>query len=131
MSRFDSPECRGVARSQHVSLLKSPGSQIHVDLRHTDFHFTMPKYGSLPEWEARKAQLRRQILVAVGLYPLHEKTPLKPLISGRIERDGYGCVALQPAHGGLLSRGFDPASYPTEPLGSLSCLTDNYIGGTS
>ena len=24
----------------------------------------------------------------------------------------------QPAQGGLLSRGFDPASYPTEPLGS-------------
>ena len=69
----------------------------NVDLRHTDFHFTMPKYGSLPEWEARKAQLRRQILVAAGLYPLHEKMPLKPLISGRIEREGYSIekVALE------------------------------------
>ncbi|HTT60917.1 MAG TPA: acetylxylan esterase, partial [Bryobacteraceae bacterium] len=41
--------------------------------------------------------LRRQILVAAGLYPLPEKTPLHPEISGRIERNGYSIekVALE------------------------------------
>src|ERR1017187_9973921 len=69
----------------------------NVDLRHTDFHFTMPKYGSPPEWEARKAHLRRQILAAAGLYPLPEKTPLHPEISGRMERGDYSIekVALE------------------------------------
>src|SRR5580658_10457883 len=67
------------------------------NLRHTDFHFTMPAYATLPEWEAHKAQLRRQILVAAGLYPLPEKTPLHPEISGRIERSDYSIekVALE------------------------------------
>jgi hypothetical protein len=61
----------------------------NTNLRHTDFHFSMPAYATLPEWEAHKAHLRRQILVAAGLYPLPERTPLYPEISGRIERHGY------------------------------------------
>ncbi len=51
------------------------------------FPFKVPK--TLAEWEARKKQLREQILVATGLWPLPEKTPLKPVVHGKIERDGY------------------------------------------
>ena len=40
-------------------------------------------------WEARREQIRRQVLVSCGLYPLPPKTPLKPKICGRVERDGY------------------------------------------
>jgi dienelactone hydrolase len=69
----------------------------NIDLHHTDFQFAMPKYATLPEWEAHKAHLKRQILVAAGLYPLPEKTPLHPEISGRIERADYSIekVALE------------------------------------
>jgi len=69
----------------------------NVDLHHTDFHFTMPAYATLPEWEAHQGHLRRQILVAAGLYPLPEKTPLHPEITGRIERGDYSIekVALE------------------------------------
>ena len=69
----------------------------NVELPHTDFHFSMPKYASLAEWEAHKTQLRRQILLAAGLYPMPEKTPLDAQISGRIERNGYSIekVALE------------------------------------
>jgi dienelactone hydrolase len=69
----------------------------NVDLRHTDFHFTIPKYATLVDWEAHKAHLQRQILIAAGLYPLPEKTPLHPEISGRIERGDYSIekVALE------------------------------------
>jgi dienelactone hydrolase len=69
----------------------------NADLRHTDFHFTMPRYASLPAWEAHKAHLKRQILVAAGLAPLPEKTSLNPVISGRIERGDYSIekVALE------------------------------------
>jgi len=66
-------------------------------IRHTDFHFTMPAYATLPEWDLHKMHLQRQILVAAGLYPLPEKTPLHPEISGRMERDDYSIekVALE------------------------------------
>jgi dienelactone hydrolase len=64
---------------------------------HTDFHFTMPKYATLDEWEVQRTHLKRQILVAAGLFPLPEKTPLHPQIFGRIERADYSIekVALE------------------------------------
>src|SRR5262245_4307558 len=53
-------------------------------------------------WEARRKQLREQLLVATGLWPLPEKTPLNEVIHGTIERDGYTIekvfFASMPAH---------------------------------
>ena len=40
-------------------------------------------------WEAEAAQLRDQILVAAGLFPLPERAPLNPVIHGRLKREGY------------------------------------------
>ncbi|MCZ2154588.1 MAG: hypothetical protein LC114_11915 [Bryobacterales bacterium] len=55
----------------------------------TDTHFTMPEYKTLAQWEARKAQLRQQILSAAGLNPMPEKTPLNAQIFGRVEGKDY------------------------------------------
>ena len=52
-------------------------------------HFEMPVYKTLPEWEARAAHLRKQILSSAGLLPLPERTPLHPQVFGRLERQGY------------------------------------------
>ena len=38
---------------------------------------------------ARRDALRKQVLVAIGLWPMPARTPLAPVIHGRIERDGY------------------------------------------
>ena len=51
------------------------------------FPFTPPK--SRPEWERRKEELRQQVLVANGLWPMPEKTPLNAVIHGKIDRDEY------------------------------------------
>jgi dienelactone hydrolase len=40
-------------------------------------------------WLVRRQQVRERILVATGLYPMPEKTPLNPRVYGKIERDGY------------------------------------------
>jgi hypothetical protein len=40
-------------------------------------------------WEKRADFLRHQALVALGLWPLPEKTPLNAVIHGRIDRDEY------------------------------------------
>jgi hypothetical protein len=40
-------------------------------------------------WHERAEQLRRQTLVALGLWPMPERTPAKGVIHGRVDRDEY------------------------------------------
>jgi hypothetical protein len=51
------------------------------------FPFTPPK--SREEWEERAEQVRRQMQVATGLWPMPEKTPLNAVVYGKVDRDGY------------------------------------------
>ncbi len=51
------------------------------------FAWTAPT--SKNEWDTRREKVRAQILVANGLWPLPEKTPLNAVVHGKIERDGY------------------------------------------
>lgn len=51
------------------------------------FPWTPPR--DLKEWEQRREVLKRQVLVSQGLWPMPPKTPLEPVIHGKIERDGY------------------------------------------
>ena len=51
------------------------------------FPFNPP--ASLSDWEARKESVRRQILVAAGLWPLPTKTPLNAVIHGQVDCDQY------------------------------------------
>ncbi len=51
----------------------------------TDTHFVAKGYKTLAEWEARKAQLRTQILSAAGLMPMWPKNDLHPLVFGRVK----------------------------------------------
>jgi hypothetical protein len=52
-------------------------------------YFPMTPPASRAAWEARKKDLREQVLVANGLWPLPEKMPLNPVIHGKIDRDDY------------------------------------------
>jgi len=51
------------------------------------FPFTPPT--SMAEWQARRTLVREQVAVALGLWPLPERTPLDAVVRGRTERDGY------------------------------------------
>ncbi|MDB6007111.1 MAG: Acetyl xylan esterase [Prosthecobacter sp.] len=51
------------------------------------FPFNPPS--SLSEWDARKDYVRRQILVAEGLWPMPTKTPLNAVVHGKVEGDGF------------------------------------------
>ena len=57
------------------------------DLDHP-FTFT-PDFKTREQWLARRDALRKQVLVALGLWPMPARTPLAPVIHGRIDRDGY------------------------------------------
>src|SRR4051812_18629779 len=57
----------------------------HYDLKY--FPWTPP--ATKEAWEAERTRVRARLLVSNGLWPLPEKTPLQPVIHGKIERDGY------------------------------------------
>ncbi len=52
-------------------------------------YFPMTPPASKEAWEARRKELREQVLVANGLWPMPEKTPLNAVIHGKIDRDDY------------------------------------------
>ena len=51
------------------------------------FPFEVPD--SPAAWEARRTQLQQRVLVSTGLWPIPKKTPLNPVIHGKVERDGF------------------------------------------
>jgi dienelactone hydrolase len=50
---------------------------------------TFPKIGSKSEWEARARDIRENILVSCGLWPLPDRAPLNARLFGKMDRDGY------------------------------------------
>ncbi len=48
-----------------------------------------PAIATAAQWRERSRAIREQILVSSGLWPMPEKTPLRPVIFGKVERDGY------------------------------------------
>ena len=44
---------------------------------------------SLQAWRDRARAVREQLLVTQGLWPMFPKTPLRPRVEGKVERDGY------------------------------------------
>jgi dienelactone hydrolase len=67
----------------------APADRRVSEVRRTDQPNALPTYGSLEEWQARAATLRRHILMSAGLWPLPERTALNPVIFGRVEREDY------------------------------------------
>jgi dienelactone hydrolase len=58
--------------------------------RHLDEPATFtPAFADRAAWEARAADLRTQVQVSQGLWPMPERPRLAPVIHGRIEREGY------------------------------------------
>ncbi len=69
-------------------------AQEKVDARMTRTRTNQEGANFLPpqtkaEWLARREAVRKRILVATGLFPMPEKTPLSPRIYGKLQRDGY------------------------------------------
>jgi len=59
------------------------------DLKDLDGYFPFRPPAELSVWTHRAPDLRRQILVSQGLWPLPQKSPLNPVIHGRMELGDY------------------------------------------
>jgi hypothetical protein len=52
-------------------------------------YFPLTPPASPEEWMVRAERVRRQILVSQGIWPLPERTPLNPVIHGKIDKGDY------------------------------------------
>lgn len=51
--------------------------------------FPFQPVASEKAWKARKEELKHRVLVAMGLWPMPTKVELKPIASGKVDRDDY------------------------------------------
>ncbi|GAB4128587.1 hypothetical protein JCM17478_05240 [Thermopirellula anaerolimosa] len=59
------------------------------DLKTLDGYFPFQPPSDLATWETRRERVRRQILVAAGLWPMPPRPELQPVIHGKIDRGDY------------------------------------------
>src|SRR5689334_3145591 len=86
--------CLGIAFLLLAFSLKAASTGSHSEtnsptLKTVNTPREFPSISSAEEWRARAKEIREQILVSAGLWPMPEKTPLRAHIFGKIERDGY------------------------------------------
>lgn len=60
-----------------------------AEVRHLDLPYQLPEYRTQAEWQARAAELRKQILVSAGLSPMPDKTPIRATIFGLVDGGNY------------------------------------------
>ena len=98
------------------------------------FPFSVPK--TKEAWEARRKQLREQLLVATGLWPMPEKTPLNAVVHGQIDKGTYTIekvfFASMPGHyvSGNLYRPADRLD-STKPRKYPACCSRTVTGPTA
>jgi hypothetical protein len=83
---------------------------------------TFPMLSTAGAWKDRAEDLRHQTLVSSGIYPLPEKSDLKPRIFGKLERDGYSVekVLIQPFPGFYLGGNlYRPLGQGTGPFPAI------------
>ena len=61
----------------------------HGPLKDLKGFFPFDPPATAEEWEERSEELKLRLLVTNGLYPMPEKTPLNPVIHGKVERPGF------------------------------------------
>src|SRR5437870_585230 len=103
-------------------------------LNDKDFFLRPP--ATLAGWQSRRQAVREQLLVSNGLWPLPPKTPLKPVVHGRIDRDGYSVekvyFASHPGHyvsGNLYRPRTKDGSLPPGKLPAVLCPHGHWRNG--
>jgi dienelactone hydrolase len=58
-------------------------------LKDLNGYFPFKPTGSKTDWDQRAEYVRRQILVSQGLWPMPTKTPLNPIVHGKVDKAKY------------------------------------------
>ncbi|MBM4075007.1 MAG: hypothetical protein FJ267_05115, partial [Planctomycetes bacterium] len=59
------------------------------DLKDLNGYFPFQPSTTVAEWEMRAEYVRRQMMIANGLWPMPTKQPLNAIVHGKIEKDDY------------------------------------------
>ena len=108
-----------VGQVPHVLDSQTPDDTRLGKLKTLNDHFPFVVPSNAGAWHARAEALRRRVLVANGLWPMPEKTPLQAVVYGRTERDGFTVEKAYfqslPGHyvTGLLFRPSQPNATPS------------------
>src|SRR5690348_10877641 len=65
---------------------KLPNDRRLLPLKDLDGYFPFTVPASKEAWETRAEEVRRRLLVSLGLWPMPTKTPLNAVVHGKIER---------------------------------------------
>ncbi|HEX5218792.1 MAG TPA: acetylxylan esterase [Verrucomicrobiae bacterium] len=68
---------------------KLPNDRRLEPLKDLDGYFPFTPPATPEEWDSRARQVRRELAVALGLWPMPDKTPLNAVIHGKIEQIDY------------------------------------------
>lgn len=84
---------------------RPPADRRMTAVRRIDRTYTLPTFETRAAWEARKEELRQQILCAAGLWPAPPRTALEPQHGPRQTFDGYSVetVAIESLPGFYLT----------------------------
>ena len=80
-----------IAGTGNVDPILAQPSRPHplTELRTLNDYFPFVPPPNLDEWQRRRESLRRHIQISLGLWPMPEKTPLNPVVHGRIDMGDY------------------------------------------
>ncbi len=67
---------------------KSPDARLGKPKTLNDY-FPFAPPATKEEWAKRREEVREQVLVANGLWPMPPKEPLKAVVHGKVDKDGY------------------------------------------
>lgn len=69
---------------------KQPDDQRLGRLRTTDdSYFPMQPVATSSDWRVRRDEIRARVLIAAGLHPMPQRSPLNTVFFGKVERDDY------------------------------------------
>ena len=68
---------------------QTPNDKRLGPLKDLNGYFPFSPANSIQDWNLRAEHVRQQLLVSLGLWPLPTRTPLNPVIHGKVERDDY------------------------------------------
>jgi dienelactone hydrolase len=101
-------------------------------LKELESYFPFKPSSSVSEWNQRAEYVRRQLKVALGLWPMPTKEPLNPVVHGKVDRDEYTVekIILQTGHG-LLCTGnlYRPKARPNGKSPAVLCPHGHWANG--
>ena len=78
-----------ISSPRALSVGRLPDDHRLGPLQNFDGHFPFTVPATREAWERRAEQVRRQLLVAPGLWPMPTRTPLNAVVHGRVDREDY------------------------------------------